>query len=242
MIDLDRYDQTFQYLSAEDLPTGPEPGVVFGRNDRLVSEAAGELAAASLIEILAISGGVGKDTGDLLERGYHSEADFLWDDLVKGAALDGYVLPEALLDERAMHRRENAQFSLAMLRSRNIAISSLTAVAHATSAKGLAEVLRFEADSLTGNQTTVHVKPTRYEFNKENPADQAEAAAELLRLFLWPDRKLLYAQPDLPEDLVEFALDNHQQPPLPPSSLVCNTLRLLPPQQRVKAITWLAKR
>lgn len=201
----------FDYLSAPTLPAYAESTVVFGRNDAKVAQAAGELILANLAETIVISGGVGKDTGNLLERGYRSEAHFLESEIRTQAQAAGYAhrIPEMFIDEAATNGAENARNSLALLHNNNRSIVSLTAVAHATSARRLAEGLKHEA-KLQGVNSQVYVQPSAYPFNPDNPVDQQEARAELLRLADWPEKNWLGPQTDLPEDLVDFARD--QQP------------------------------
>ena len=192
------------------MPTSPEAAVVFGRADPIVARAAGELAIANLAEIMVITGGVGKDTGDLLKRGYRSEAHYLGARLEEDAKRNNYRLPEVVLEEKATNGGENARYSLDILTNAGIDTGTMTAVAHATSARRLAETLKHETGKKTGKSSVVHIKPSAYSFDPLNPSDRDEAAAELLRLADWPEKGLLGKQTDLPEELVEFVRDTHK--------------------------------
>lgn len=201
----------FDYLSAPKLPSSQESTVVFGRQDKLVAHAAGELALAGQVGRMIITGGIGKDSGDLKAQGFNSEAAYLHEELKRHAAEHGYSLPVVALDPHATNGGENARNSLALLTDASAPINTLTAVSHATSARRLAETLRFEAINLTGASHEVFIKPSAHAFNAENPTDQVEARAEILRLADWPKKDLLLPQEDLPDELVEFARDEQNK-------------------------------
>lgn len=207
-----KYTEIYDYLSAPVAPSSPESTVVFGRQDKLVARAAGDLALANLVDVMVITGGIGKDSGDLIERGYTSEADYLRSELQKDAAARGYntdAFP-LFLDEAASNGGENARNSLAILGESDFDVTSMTAVAHATSARRLGEMLKSELHKLDGSTANIYIQPSAYDFNVENPDDQAEARAELLRLADWPEKEWLLPQDDLPEDLVEFAREQNK--------------------------------
>ncbi|HSX29745.1 MAG TPA: hypothetical protein VLE73_04270 [Candidatus Saccharimonadales bacterium] len=232
-----KYKQTFDFLSAPFLPTSPEPAVAYGRSDRLVAVALGDLIADSLVSKAVITGGVGKDTQALLTQGYRSEAQFLNAQLWEDSWERGYKLPDVWLDEKALHRGENARNSVKRLGR----LSSTTAVAHATQCRSLAASLEFAIAQKTGMRPTIHRKPTAYTFNPENPSDQAEAARELLILADWSAKGWLLSQPFLPEDLIDFARDVHGTAPEPVSSLKTAVLHALPRRLRLRAIQAAAK-
>jgi hypothetical protein len=54
MPDARKYEEIFDYLSAEELPQSEWPLVVFGRDDVRVGWAAGELIVAGLAEVVVI--------------------------------------------------------------------------------------------------------------------------------------------------------------------------------------------
>lgn len=225
--------ELYNFLSAPNLPERTQPAIVFGRKDPLVAYALGDLVMPGLVTTAVITGGIGKDSGDIVRQGYHSEAEWLHDQLSQDAAQRGYQLPTTLLETRATHGGENARFSLALLLEHDVVADSLTAVAHATSARRLAETLRFEASILTDkNKPTVHTQPTSYAFDPKNPTDRDEAMAEFARLIEWPAKGWLHPQPDLPQNLVDFVMDQGYKAPPQPSSLAGSFLRLLPRRAR----------
>jgi hypothetical protein len=192
-----------------------------------------------------ITGGVGKDTGELLDYGYRSEAHYLDGVVANYVAQHDIEPPRIMLEEKACHGGENARFSLAMLTKAGFPVGNLTAVTPATSARRLTETLRFEADkriSQGHELAIVHTKPSDYDFDPRRPADQKEAAKELLRLADWPEAGLLHRQADLDLELVEFARAKHPGTPYPPSNLATFMLRRLPPRVRLEAIKLMARR
>jgi uncharacterized SAM-binding protein YcdF (DUF218 family) len=241
MSDAHKYSEIFDYLSTPAPPTSPEAAVVFGRKDPLVAYAVGDLIVPGLVEIATITGGVGKDSKDILELGYRSEADYLHQQLQTDAKKRGYQLPRILLEENATNGAENARYSFNILKSEGASTNSLTAVAHATSALRLGESLKFEAEKQTDTPTIVHRVPSKYHFDPTNPVDREEAAAELLRIADWPAKGWLGPQTDVPENLVDFARDVHGDAPKPVKAWQSNILRLLPKKLRLNAIELAAR-
>lgn len=205
----DKYKQIFEYLSAPALSEHAESTVVFGRKDPLVAKSLGNLVIPGLVETAVISGGIGKDSGDIAELGYRSEAHYLSEVLFRDSEARGYAkkLPVVLLDEAATNGGENARNATTILQETGADMSSLTAVAHATSARRLAATLEFESEKIVGYRPKVYVQPSSYEFSPSNPSDQLEARAELLRIADWPAKGWLHEQDDAPENLIDFARD-----------------------------------
>lgn len=226
----------FDYFSAPNVPTSDESGIAFGRSDPLVARAIGDLATEGLLPQVVITGGVGKDSGDILGQGFHSEAAFLKHALELDANDRGYAIPKVLLEERAMNGRENVIFGLRTLRSQGYAVDPITVIAHATSAARLAATLKHELGIQTAAKPTVHIKPTDYHFDAENPMDQHEATKEILRLVHWPKEGHL-DETNVPTEFVDFAQDTGLKTPLYPTSRLINGLfRMLPPSLRIIAL------
>lgn len=236
-----QYEKIYDYLSAPDTPTQPEAAVVFGRKDPLVAYALGDLVIPNLVEVAIITGGIGKDSGDILQQGYRSEAHYLAEQAEHDAQERGYTLPGVLLDEKAANGGENARNSIALLQAHGTSTSTMTAVAHGTSLRRLAETLKFEAGNKTGITPTVHRKPSAYTFDPDSPADRDEAAAELLRIAEWPSKGWLGEQTDIPENLVDFVQDQHGAAPKPVASWQSAILRRLPKTMQARVIGIAAK-
>lgn len=200
-----KYNQIYDYLRADRLPESAEPTIAFGRKDILVAKAIGDLATKNLAEIVIISGGIGKDSGDIEDQGYRSEAHYLGDKLNEYADENKIILPEIILEEKAANGGDNCRNSIEIFSDRNISLEALTAVAHSTSSRRLAEMLKLITTDKIGKEPDIFVKPTDYKFDPSNPSDQDEARAELLRFADWPAKGWLPEQSDLPDDLVDFA-------------------------------------
>jgi len=245
MSDVQKYAEIFDYLSAPDAPVSPEPTVVFGRKDPLVARAAGDLVVAGLAGGIVITGGIGKDSGDILEQGFRSEAHYLGSELDKNLSrrVPEIKPPHVVLEEEATNGGENARNSLAILAERAIDLSHMTGVAHATSARRLGETLKFEAEKQTGGPVVVHRVPSAYRFDPKNPADQKEAAAELLRMADWPAKGWLGPQTELPDaNLVDFVRDVHGNAPKPVSAWQSALLRRMPVGIRTRVIDLASRR
>ncbi|MBL8030716.1 MAG: hypothetical protein JNK33_00100 [Candidatus Doudnabacteria bacterium] len=224
--------ELYDFLSAPSLPSQPEAAVVFGRADPLVAHALGDLIIPSLVTTAVITGGVGKDSGDIIKQGFTSEAHYLHVQLEKDAHNRNYTTPTVLLEPRATNGGENARFSLAMLTEAGVTTTSLTTVAHAPSARRLSETLQHEGRKINGAEQTVHVKPTDYPFDPKNPSDREEALAEFARLIEWPAKGWLGEQ-NLPPNLVDYVIDQGTKTPRQPSPFAGAILRLIPPGPRV---------
>lgn len=217
-----QYDQLFEYLSAPLTPTGEQPTLVFGRQDALLAIAMATTEERGHARYYVVSGGIGKDSGNLAELGI-TEAEFvaqgLPDESVSGAVQLGVSADKIVLDTVATNGGENARNGLTIISSPSfVALSGLkiatefkagdpvTALAHATSLRRLAALLSHEAISANIPIGTVNMIPTAYSFNRNDPADRAEALAEMMRLIDWPEKNWLQPQTDMPEDLREFAI------------------------------------
>lgn len=195
------YGEVFDYLSAPDAPTSPEDAIVFGRNDARVAHALGHLASRGLTDLIVITGNIGKDSGYLKDHGIPES------ELLAEIAMREHGIPasQIRLEQEAKNGAENARNSLRILADEHPDTKSVTAVAHATSLRRLAEGVRHEVAVAGSGPDHIYRVPSNYEFDPDNPADQAEAEAEMLRLADWPQRGWLQHQDDLPVDLAEFA-------------------------------------
>lgn len=201
MTDLEKIGEIFDYLREVPAPEAAAGLLVFGRKDLLVSEAAGRLVTAGLAEFVVISGGVGKDSGDLREP----EATYLERDLRR-------IIPprpvQIFTETEATNGGENVRNSLALMDEKGLVYKpSLTTVAHATSARRLHEMARHEAAKRSTPIEDLRGVATDYPFNPENPKDQKEAVQEYLRLADWPGKGWLSPQEGLDDNLVDFARD-----------------------------------
>ncbi len=205
-----KYTEIFDYLSAPKLPSEPYPTIVFGRKDTRVADKLVQTVSQGLAGPTVITGGIGKDSGNLVDLGYDSEAAYLDKETVERAKKAGVILPKISLDRLARNGGENVRNSLDIFEVDGVAINALATIAHATSTRRLAAMAEHEKTKRGIDDTTFRI-PTDYPFDPTNPIDQIEARDELLRLYEWPDKEWLLPQDDLPEDLVDFALDQRKK-------------------------------
>jgi len=202
MSDAEHYQDIFNYLSVAEPPTEPAGMVVFGRHDpelRLV-HAVASVAQSEEIDFIVPTGGYGKDSGPAK---FPEAINFSGGFMVIEPPMNFIpVYPEVY----AATGEQNAKYSLDKMNEQNLSYRRvITAVAHATSLRRLSEQLRHEAIKRGTPIQKIYKVPTEHPFDAENPRDQEEACAELLRLANWPRFGWLQKQVDLPSDLVDFA-------------------------------------
>jgi hypothetical protein len=191
----------FQYLNSVPAPEQDAGLLVFGRKDPLVAQTAGRAVMDGIGTFIVITGGVGKDSGDLKVP----EAVYL-----EGILADAYpnIAVPVYTETKATNGGENVRFGLGLMDKEGLPYQrALNTVAHATSARRLTETTRHEAIQRGTPVGYLGGIATAYAFNPENPTDQKESVDELLRLANWPAKGWLQPQVDLPLDLVDFATD-----------------------------------
>jgi hypothetical protein len=208
MSERQKYNQLFDYLSTPEHSDNSTGLLVFGRKDPLVARKVVELAGQERAKWAVISGGTGKDSGDLTIP----EAEYLARETENQANESGVVLPPLYLETQAQNGGENSRNSLAVMQRAQLEYKTgLTAVAHATSSRRLAAMLEHAAVQQGSPIEKIYREPSDYQFDPTNPTDQLEASAELLRLVNWPKKNWLLEQNDLPQDLVDFVEDTHKK-------------------------------
>lgn len=200
-----KYRELFEFHSAPEVPAAPNGTVVFGRKDPLVARAFADLAGDGKSKWAIITGGVGKDSGDLNVP----EAEYLAQEAESYAAERGIDLGSFYLETRATNGGENARNSFDVMRRARLGHDALTTVAHATSLRRLAHMLRHTAIERGLDVNKIYRVPSRYEFDPSNPADRDEVIAETKRLLDWPAKGWLQekAAGEVPADLVDFVQD-----------------------------------
>ena len=214
MTDLHRYEAMFDYLRDVPVPEKSAGLLVFGREDPAVAHAAGDLIMADLAEFTVITGGVGKDSGDLQGPEAEHLAGKLCTYLTRESVETG-VLPKKTLiftETAATNGAENVNLSLDLMDETGLAYQPrLTTVAWAVSARRLHELAKHEADrrgtpiaDLRGVATD-----TTFGEHADNPKFLAEIVAEYQRFDKWPGKGWLRADAgaDLDANLVDFAND-----------------------------------
>ena len=200
-----KYRELFEFHSAPEVPTVPNGTVVFGRKDPLVACAFADLAGDGKSKWAIITGGVGKDSGDL----NIPEAEYLAQEAERYAAERGIDLRSFYLETQATNGGENARNSFDIMLQKQLGHETLTAVAHATSLRRLAHMLDHTAVERGLQVDTIYRVPSRYEFDPSNPVDQQEVIAETKKLLDWPAKGWLQekAAGEVPADLVDFVQD-----------------------------------
>ncbi len=201
--------ETFDFLSAPDGAafdaSGQTGAIVFGRKDPLVAQAMVEAMnnPKDVLDWAVITGGIGKDSGDLQVP----EAEYLAqqaEEYAKGIAAG---LKPFFLETQARNGGENVRNSLVVMRRAGLLgpdiETSLVGIVHATSARRLSEMIKHEAQRANVAVGAIGRIPTQYSFDPCNPADEEEAVAEMKRLISWPDKGWLGPQ-DIPVNLIDF--------------------------------------
>lgn len=200
-----KYAELYEFLSLPKLTKNPTGNIVFGRKNKLVARKFVELAKLGRSKWAIITGGKGKDSGNLETP----EAQYL---LLAALsyALEGEIsLPAVYTDPLAKNGGDNVRNSLDIIQALSLNVSDgVTAVIHATSALRLGIMLEDEVNR-RGLDIPVFWAPTDYTFVPSQERDQKEAVLEAARLVEWPDRGMLpeYAKTMIPSDLADFALD-----------------------------------
>lgn len=212
MSDARHYNELFDYLSAPAAPQEQHGVLAFGRNDLLVARKVVDLSRDRFSKYVVFTGSnKGKDSGNLRELGI-SEAEYLAGGAKEIAAREGVVLPDVRVETEATNGGENVRNSLQLMRSNGLPYNAgLISVAHATSLRRLTATIEHETKVAGETVEALYRVPTDYKFDPENPTDREEALDEMWRLYDWPTRGLLQPQADLPQDLVDFTIDQRNR-------------------------------
>lgn len=204
MSNANKYREMFDYLSAPQMPREQAGLLVFGRKDLLIARKVVDLSRIKFASFVVFSGGIGKDSGNLKVP----EAEYL----ATGArriACNGFTpikLPPFYTETKSTNGGENVRNSVALMQAEHLPYeNALTTVAHATSLRRLTETVKHETVQRDTPIATLYSVPSDYRFNPNNPSDQQEAVAEMLRIADWPAKGWLQPQIDMPDNLVDFA-------------------------------------
>lgn len=198
-----KFQAMFDYHSQGDLlaDDAQVDGIfVFGRFDsELPRQAASLYRAWTAGGYIMFSGGIGKDSGWLAEIEV-PEAKYM------AILANQFGIPTTalFLETQSLNGGDNARLGIDTIVYHGLPHDHLIALAHATSLRRLVATLRHVAKKKQF-EAKISALASLYPFNPANPADQREAAGELLRLADYPDRDWCERQNDLPLDLVEYA-------------------------------------
>lgn len=194
--------EMFEYLtSIETEKLEPADGAfVFCRADPLVAQRVAELFEEKLIDYAMFTGGIGKDSGALpnleLAEAVYQAALARWK----------YNIPDnkIYVEPTATNGAENTRKGIDVIVKNNLPHDDLIIVIHPTTLRRILSTHAKIADNI-GFTAKYQLTGTHYTFNPNNHIDQKEAVGEMLRLADWPEKGWGYPQPDLPEDLVDYA-------------------------------------
>ncbi len=196
----------FEFLSEPSLPDVAHNAIVFGRKDGRLADSLVQLQRIGLLGTAVITGGIGKDSGDIRGQGFGSEAEWL----KHQAVILGVDPARIIMETRARNGGENARFALGLLSLYGLEVDPITVVAHATSARRLSETVKHESILAGIPIETIYRVPTRYDFDPFFEIDAREAFDEYARLVNWPTRPegaWLQAQEGLDPNLVDYVQD-----------------------------------
>src|SRR3989344_1436639 len=204
-------ERMYKYNSAETRPLKKADGLfVFGRVDARVAYRTADLFQSGLTDYALMVGGLGKDSGFLTRLGI-PESHFLASILL-GNYSESIPADKIHVEPRPTNGGECCRMGLEYITNNGLPHNRMTVVIHPTSLRRIRAMLDLIAPQ-RGFEAEWQGTGTGYVFDSENPVDQKEAVAELLRVWSWPDHKndegksdpWCAPQADLPQDLVEAA-------------------------------------
>lgn len=204
-------ERMYKYHSAEATPLKKADGLfVFGRADSRVADKTAELLRANMAEYALFVGGVGKDSGPLAQLNPPLPESIYLASMTRW----GHDIPDNRLhvEPKPTNGGECCRMGLEYITNNGLPHNRMTVVIHPTSLRRIRAMLDLIAPQ-KGFKAEWQGTGTGYVFDSENPVDQKEAVAELLRVWGWPDHKNAEGksdpwcapQADLPQDLVEHA-------------------------------------
>ncbi len=177
-----KFDQMYDFHAApHHADSVIDGGIVFGRKDLRIAQAAADLLVARTLPWVVVTGGIGKDSGDLPVP----EAVYLGSHIVGER---GIPQSRVHLETKATNGGENVRFSYSMIAELGLGHSEMAAVAHGTSLRRLGRMMLNQSQIDHFGVEAVYRYPSAYPFDATNPVDQKEAVGELLRLADWPNK------------------------------------------------------
>lgn len=171
---------------------------VFGRNDSDLAYAAQVLHADGIVKKVLVTGGIGKDAGDLSKLGL-SEAHYL-----SALMYDlGVPADDILIESKATNGGENSRLGLQMIHDAGVKAEKIILLAHPSNALRLMAVHTFEARNM-GFEAKYQLAVCDWDFDAENISHQNLVIGECLRLIEWPLRKNAAGESDPWSDPVYF--------------------------------------
>ncbi len=200
--DLKKYLKIASYMNCG-LPaknsklTRADGAIVFCRQDPGMAAATAILFQRNLIDWALLTGGFGKDSGDLkIPEAEHQRKLLMEQHHVSRSQL--------LIEPTASNGVENSRFSMRLILNSHLPYNDLILVMHPRNARRL-HAVHTKIAREQGFTAEYEVVTMEELFDPENPSHQREVLRELLRVADWPGKGWSDPQPDLPEDLVAWA-------------------------------------
>jgi len=180
---------------------------VFGRNDSDLAYTAQVLYADGIVQQVLVTGGIGKDSGDLPKLGL-SEAHYL-------AALMydlGVPADDLLVESKAANGGENSRLGMQMIREAGIPAERIILLAHPSNGLRVLAAHTLEARKM-GIVAEYQLTACDWSFDAGDMSHQTMLIGECLRLIEWPQHtgssgelEPLADPIDVPEDLIRDVL------------------------------------
>ncbi len=165
-----------QYTKA---PVAADVAFVFGRNDLSLASAASWLWRGGFVKNILVTGGVGKDSGNLLIP----EADFLAEHIHGG----GVPSSSIFVEPKATNGGQNTRLGMKMVRRAEIPHKKIILVGHATNLLRLfAAHTYISREELGIDSVEYQLFAPRYELKE---GDEEVLICEYKRLLEWPTKQ-----------------------------------------------------
>lgn len=150
---------------------------------------------------ILLSGGLGKDSGFLMEKGI-PEAEYHADNLRK---LD-YPSKRIIVESASTNGNENSLYSSKIIQQQSLPHKKLILAGHPISLRRLTANHFTNVANSTLAETEYYFQNTDYDICVENPGDRKEIVDEIIRLATWPDQFSWEVRPaPIPEASFELA-------------------------------------
>lgn len=206
MLNYQLIQSMYQFMACETPFLQPADGAfMFGRQSHKLAERVADLFDKELIQYALLTGGIGKDSGCLTPL---EIPEAKWQAALLNS-IHGISLDKLIIESKATNGGENTRLGIAAIRDAaaknpRVKTDSLIIVSHPTSARRLLEVQKHEGAKL-GFSPAYQITCPQYLFDAQNPVDQQEVSAEILRLAEWPAKGWLAPITDLPKEFVDYA-------------------------------------
>jgi DUF218 domain len=195
-----------QYVSRSDLKLA-DALFIFARNVRDLACEAHEIYAKRLVQQILVTGGIGKDSGDLPKLGL-SEAHYL-----TALMYDfGVSADDILVESKATNGGENSRFGMQMIRDAGIESERMRIIllTHPSNGLRVLAVHTLEARKL-GFTADYQLAACDWDFDENDVVQQKMLLSECLRLIEWPQHKNAAGELDPWADQINVPADLYRE-------------------------------